>query len=53
MGACWAVPWVGICILTEGMVVEGVEIIDTRDEEIEMGTYVMGSGEEVVGWKNC
>ena len=38
----WEVLGVWICILTEGMVVEGVEIIEAGGENMEVGTYVIG-----------
>ena len=48
-GVGWEVLGMGMLILRYGMVVEGVEIIDTGDWEMEVGTNVMGSWEEVVG----
>ena len=39
----------GICMLRDQMVLEGVEIMDARDEEMEVGTDVMGPREEVMG----
>ena len=41
--------WIGICILTKGKVVEGLEIIEAGDENMEVGADVMGSWEEVMG----
>ena len=42
MGAVWGVSGLGICILIEGMLVEGVEIIEAGVEKMEVGTYVVG-----------
>ena len=48
MDAGWDVSGVGICILMEGMVVEGVEIIEAWGAKMEVGKYVIG-WEEVMG----
>ena len=39
-------------MLRDGIIVEGVEIIDARDEGMEVGTDVIDSGEKSWGWKN-
>ena len=49
MSVGWGVSRIGICILMEGMVVEGVEKLDAWGEEMEVVTYVMSSWEEVMG----
>ena len=49
MGGGSKVSRVGICIITKGMVVEGVKIIEAGDEKMEVGTDVIGSRGEVVG----
>ena len=49
IGAGWGFSGIGICILIEGMVVEDVEIIEEGVKEMDIGIYVMGRGEEVVG----
>ena len=42
MGVGWEVSGMGICILTEGMVEEGMEIIEAVGEMMEVGTNVIG-----------
>ena len=50
-GSGWEVSRMGSSIMRGGIMVEGVEIIGGRSEEIGVGICIENSGEEIVGMR--